>query len=824
MFSNHRHCMYCTVCGENWFKQLLERTGDITTVTSSRAFKFGDGKVVNSFMRATVPAQIGSINCKIETEIVKADIPLLLSKASLKKAGTVLDLKNDRAIMFNKPVELEFTSSGHYCVNIVKTKPEIKNLPVNVEENVLYITDGMSTAEKRKTLVKVHKQFGHATFNRLSKLLNKAGMNNANTLELLRSVCENCDICMTNKRPSSKPVCREYNENKKGSEFVKKFLESWISIHGSPRRLYSDNGGEFNNDEVRDMAENFNIEVKTTAAYSPWSNGLLERHNQTLTDTLLKLKADNNCDWDIALSWALMAKNALDNEHGYSPYQLVYGRNPNLPSVLTDKLPALEGTTMSEIVGKHIETLHSARTAFTRSECSERIRRALRKQTRPSGISYQTGDKVYYKRPDNKEWKGPGVVIGQDGAVVFVRHGGMLVRVHQCRLTKVSTIPETEQNKNTNNSEKEKEAKRIISKAMPIQENRFVSYCDSDTDNENDSDSNVETIEIDNNEGQAENANIEEQVENANNEEQVENANNEEQVENAIAETERPKLADMKIGQTVKYRNAESGEQCVAKVTGRAGKVTGSNKNWFNLQYLEPNTLKGAEISVDLSKLEELENVAPEVELPRSDDDSVMIFEDVSFREAKQKELNSWKNNSVYEECTDTGQKCISTRWICSLKDTSEGTIHKARLVARGFEEFNRDDIPKDSPTCGTDSLRLVLAILAQRSWKTRTMDIKTAFLQGAEIERKIYVKPPIEAQCKDIIWRLHKCVYGLSDASLSWYNRVKEVLEQCKVSVSKVAPDVFYWKNNKGSLEGVLTCHVDDFLWGGSKNLKRKL
>ncbi|VDI07543.1 Hypothetical predicted protein [Mytilus galloprovincialis] len=134
------------------------------------------------------------------------------------------------------------------------------------------------------------------------------------------------------------------------------------------------------------------------------------------------------------------------------------------------------------------------------------------------------------------------------------------------------------------------------------------------------------------------------------------------------------------------------------------------------------------EISVDLSKLKELENVAPEVELPRSDDKSVMIFEDVSFREAKLKELNSWKNNSVYEECTDTGQKCISTRWICSLKDTSEGTIHKARLVARGFEEFKGDDIPKDSPTCGTDFLRLVLAILAQRSWKHEQWTLKLLF------------------------------------------------------------------------------------------------
>lgn len=36
-----------------------------------------------------------------------------------------------------------------------------------------------------------------------------------------------------------------------------------------PKKYFSDNGGEFNNEDVRNMAENFNIEVKTTAAYSP---------------------------------------------------------------------------------------------------------------------------------------------------------------------------------------------------------------------------------------------------------------------------------------------------------------------------------------------------------------------------------------------------------------------------------------------------------------------------------------------------------------------------------------------------------------------------
>ncbi|KAK6178630.1 hypothetical protein SNE40_011161 [Patella caerulea] len=153
--------------------------------------------------------------------------------------------------------------------------------------------------------------------------------------------------------------------NKRPSTFIQLFIKLWIGIHGAPRKLFSDNGGEFNNEAVRDMCENFNIEVLTTAGYSPWSNGLLERHNFTLTEILNKIREDNSCNWDTALSWALMAKNSLVNIHGYSSYQLVYGKNPNLPSILTDKAPALEGSTTSNLVGEHIKALHSARKAFT---------------------------------------------------------------------------------------------------------------------------------------------------------------------------------------------------------------------------------------------------------------------------------------------------------------------------------------------------------------------------------------------------------------------------------------------------------------------------
>ena len=58
-----------------------------------------------------------------------------------------------------------------------------------------------------------------------------------------------------------------------------------------------------------------------------------------------------------------------------SSYQLVFGQNPNIPNVMTDEPPALHGTTISQVVSKHLNALHTARQAFVKAESSERIRR-----------------------------------------------------------------------------------------------------------------------------------------------------------------------------------------------------------------------------------------------------------------------------------------------------------------------------------------------------------------------------------------------------------------------------------------------------------------
>ena len=168
---------------------------------------------------------------------------------------------------------------------------------------------------------------------------------------------------------------------------------------GASQKVICDNGGELDSNEFRDLCENFNITVKTTPAYSPWSNGLCEKHNHMLTETVLKVKEDNKCDREAALAWSVCAKNSLINSKGFSPYQFVLGRNVNLPTVLSDNLSALEGQTESPTVAEHLSSLHLARTAFIMAESSEKIRRALHKQTRQTDAvyNYTTGDEVYYK-------------------------------------------------------------------------------------------------------------------------------------------------------------------------------------------------------------------------------------------------------------------------------------------------------------------------------------------------------------------------------------------------------------------------------------------
>ena len=65
------------------------------------------------------------------------------------------------------------------------------------------------------------------------------------------------------------------------------------------------------------------------------------------------LEGQPSLDLEIGLSNAVNAKICLMNHNGFAPVQLVTGQLPNLPSVLVNKIPAMEEP-KNEIVLKHL--------------------------------------------------------------------------------------------------------------------------------------------------------------------------------------------------------------------------------------------------------------------------------------------------------------------------------------------------------------------------------------------------------------------------------------------------------------------------------------
>ena len=178
--SNCRHCMY-----QDMFDSLsFEELKSVKNEKSHVPFKFGDERIINSYETVSFPAKSSNCLCNIKTEVVECKILLLLRKESLAKTEEVIDIGKDHVIMFDLKENIQTTSTGHYCVNIMRNDKEN-----TYDENVILVVDSnIARCDKRNTLLKLHKQFGHSSLEKLLNLLKTAGMIDQETKYLLKDI------------------------------------------------------------------------------------------------------------------------------------------------------------------------------------------------------------------------------------------------------------------------------------------------------------------------------------------------------------------------------------------------------------------------------------------------------------------------------------------------------------------------------------------------------------------------------------------------------------------------------------------------------------
>ena len=198
---------------------------------------------------------------------------------------------------------------------------------------------------------------------------------------------------------------------------------------------------------------------------------------------------------------------------------------------------------------------------------------------------------------------------------------------------------------------------------------------------------------------------------------------------------------------------------------------------------------------------------------------------------AKNKEMSSHHKFGTFKEVKlDSLSKeekdlILPSTWSICFKGNPADKVVKARLCARGDLEKGVENIRTDSPTVNSESLRLLLTHAASTGFKIRSLDFSSAFVQGKDIERTVYLRPPpdIRKEKPGIVWKVVKRLYGFKDASRGWMQALDEDLKKLGMTRSHFDKGLYmYYENNV--LVGLIAVHVDDILISGPLTMYNKI
>ena len=106
----------------------------------------------------------------------------------------------------------------------------------------------------------------------------------------------------------------------------------FIVRYGVMARLHSDQGANFESSIIQELCKIMGIEKSRTTPYHAAGNGMTERFNRTLISMLGTLEVEQKKDWKKYVAPLVHAYNCIKHEStGFSPYLLLFGREPKLP-------------------------------------------------------------------------------------------------------------------------------------------------------------------------------------------------------------------------------------------------------------------------------------------------------------------------------------------------------------------------------------------------------------------------------------------------------------------------------------------------------------
>ena len=197
------------------------------------------------------------------------------------------------------------------------------------------------------------------------------------------------------------------------------------------------------------------------------------------------------------------------------------------------------------------------------------------------------------------------------------------------------------------------------------------------------------------------------------------------------------------------------------------------------------------------------------------------------FRDAKAIEVNNFLSSKAFEAIPDalkpSREQAIRMRWILTWKHKEDGSKKaKARAVLLGYQDPAYEHRSTNSPTTTRQTRQLQLQSAASLKFRMKKGDVTGAFLQSRPYPGELYCIPTPEI-CESMglaaesITKVRRACYGLVDAPLEWYRSVCEFFGT--IGLKRCWSDPCLWTYHAdGGLKGIISAHVDDFLFTGDE------
>eukprot|EP00667_Euglena_gracilis_P000113 EG_transcript_113 len=206
-----------------------------------------------------------------------------------------------------------------------------------------------------------------------------------------------------------------------GAKLAKEMVKNQWRPFGVPSVISSDQGSHFTSTWWKNMCALLGIRQAYSQAYHHQANGRVERAGQQVMEVLRKLYVEEKINWVEALPQVLDRIHDVKGESGFSPYEIVTGRERPLAGVPYQPPKECEDSVeffrrMQDIDGRVARILNKKH-----EEEVARINKG-RKEMEPLKV----GTTVWYRRPEgsgeklDSRWVGPGVVKGREGERSYV--------------------------------------------------------------------------------------------------------------------------------------------------------------------------------------------------------------------------------------------------------------------------------------------------------------------------------------------------------------------------------------------------------------------